>query len=100
MTRLKLAAGAAVLALILALTDPTQDDFVAWVKAKAYEKTDNPAARFLTDVFASPLVAATTQRTNLLIFSLYDTQLSPGKHRKTLGILGCFIPLGKEQDQG
>ena len=98
MTRSKLAAGGAVLVLILALTNPTQEDFVAWVKAKAYEKTDNPGARFLTDLFASPLVAATTQRTNLVIVSLYDTQLSPGKHKKTLGVLRSFIPLGQDHD--
>ena len=97
---MKLAAGGAVLVLILALTNPTQEDFVAWVKAKAYEKTDNPGARFLTDLFASPLVAATTQRTNLVIVSLYDTQLSPGKHKRTLGILRSFIPLGQDRDQG
>jgi hypothetical protein len=99
MTRLKLAAGGALLLLILALTNPTQDDFVTWVKAKAYEKTDNPGARFLTDLFASPLVAATTQRSNLVIFSLYDTQLSPGKHKKILGILRNFIPVGEERDK-
>lgn len=100
MTRLKLAAGGALLVLILALTNPTQEDFVAWVKDKAYAKTDNAGARFLTDLLASPLVAATTERSNLLVFSLYDTQLSPGKHRKTLGILRSFFPLGKDEDQG
>ena len=100
MTRLKLAAGGVLAVLILALTNPTQEDFVAWVKAKAYEKTDNPGARFLADLFASPLVAATTQRTNLIIISLYDTQLSPGKHKKTLGILRSFVPLGQDKDQG
>lgn len=98
MNRLKLYAGGAVLLLILALTNPTQEDFVTWVKGKAYEKTDNPGARFLTDLLASPLVAATTQRTNLVICSVYDTQLSPGKHKKTLGILRFFIPLGQSQD--
>ena len=96
---MKLAAGGAVLVLILALTNPTQEDFVAWVKAKAYEKTDNPGARFLTDLFASPLVAATTQRTNLVIVSFYDTQLSPGKHKRTLGILRSFIPLGSDREK-
>ena len=101
MNRLKLYAGGALAVLILALTNPSQEDFVAWMKDKAHEKTgDNPGARFLTDLLASPLVAATTQRSNLLICSLYDSQLSPGKHKKTLGILRFFIPLGETQDQG
>ena len=99
MTRPKLIAGGAILVLVLALTNPTQEDFVTWVKGKAYAKTDNPGARFLTDLLASPLVAATTQRTNLVICSLYDTQLSPGKHKKTLGVLRFFIPLGPSQDE-
>jgi hypothetical protein len=100
MTRQKLAAGGAVVVLILALTNPTQEDFVTWVKGKAYEKTDNPGARLLTELLASPLVAATTQRSNYLICSLYDTQLSPGKHRRTLGVLRSFVPLGQDGDQG
>lgn len=95
---MKLYAGGILALLILALTNPTQEDFVAWVKAKAYEKTDNPGARFLTDLLASPLVAATTQRSNWLILSVYDTQLSPGKHKKTIGILRSFIPLGRDKD--
>jgi len=95
MNRMKLYAAGAFLVLVLALTNPSQEDFVTWVKGKAYEKTDNPGARFLTDLLASPLVSATTQRTNLLICSLYDTKFSPDKHRKTLGVLRFFIPLEK-----
>ncbi|HMA49203.1 MAG TPA: hypothetical protein VKP60_05580 [Magnetospirillaceae bacterium] len=99
MNRLKLYAGCAFAVLILALTNPSQEDFVAWVKDKAHEKTgDNPGARFLTDLLASPLVAATTQRSNWLICSIYDTQLSPGKHKRTLGVLRFFIPLGQDRD--
>lgn len=102
MNRLKLSAGGILAVLILALTNPTQEDFVTWVKGKAYEKTgDNPGARFLTDLLASPLVAATTQRTNLVICSLYDTQLAPGRHQHTLGILRFFVSLGQgKNDQG
>ena len=100
MTRLKLAAGGALLVLILVLTNPTQEDFVGWVKGKAYEKTDNAGARFLTDLLASPLVAATTRRSDLLICSLYDTQLAPGRHKRTLGVLRFFVPLGQDKDQG
>ena len=102
MKNLKLAAGGAILLIVLALTNPTQEDFVAWVKDKAHEQTgNNPGARFLTDLLASPLVAATTRRSNWLICSLYDTQLAPGKHKKTLGILRSFIPLGQDkEDQG
>jgi hypothetical protein len=102
MNRLKLYGGGAILVVVLALTNPSQEDFVSWVKDKAHEQTgDNPGARFLTDLLASPLVAATTQRSNLLICSLYDTQLSPGKHKRTLGILRSFIPLGQDKsDQG
>jgi hypothetical protein len=99
MNRLKLYAGGALTVLILALTNPSQEDFVAWVKDKAHEKTgDNPGARFLTDLLASPLVAATTQRSNYLICSVYDTQLSPGKHARTLGILSSFVSLGRDKD--
>ena len=98
---MKLIGGGAVLVIVLALTNPNQEDFVTWVKGKAYEKTgDNAGARFLTDLFAAPLVSATTQRTNLLVCSLFDTQLSPGKHKKTLGILRFFIPIGQDKDQG
>lgn len=101
MNRLKLIGGGAVLVIVLALTNPTQDDFVTWVKGKGYEKAgDNAGARFLTEMLAAPLVAATTQRTNLLVCSLFDTQLSPGKHRTTLGVLRFFIPLGQDKDQG
>lgn len=99
MDRFKLIGGGAVLVIVLALTNPTQDDFVTWVKGKGYEKAgDNAGARLLTELLAAPLVAATTERTNFLICSLFDTQLKPGKHQRTLGVLRFFIPLG--QDQG
>ena len=101
MTRVKIAAVGAVLVLVLALTNPTQEDFVGWVKKQAYEQHQNPGARFLADLLASPLVAATTERSNYLICSIYDTQLSPDKHKKTLGIMRSFIPLGSSSsDQG
>jgi len=94
MERVKIAAAVAVPLIILAATNPTQEDFVTWVKNQAYEQHKNPGMRFLTDLLASPLVAATTERSNYLICSLYDTELSPDKHKKTLGILRSFIPLG------
>lgn len=94
---------AVIASLILAITNPSQPDFNEFVLERISKSTENQANtglnRFLSGV-AVMAVSNMTDRTNLILFSLYDVDVSMVKafnpnvqNRKFLGVLGQFIPL-------
>lgn len=89
----KLLIVAGVAALVLAITNPSNGDFMDWAKDQINHKTKNDGVRMLANIFAAPMISATTSRTNCLLFSVFTTKLSQDNQARTVGILKLFIPL-------
>lgn len=77
------------------LTNPTLDDYSAYVKQDIVDssKDKNAFSRSMAELFgglAGSVVSSATTRTNYLFFSVYHTDLKTDKYR-CLGILGNFV---------
>ena len=100
----------AIVAAVLAATNPPRDKFEDWVRGFVTEKVaaeahkqgqdlsgDNkPWAEAIVELW---VVHMSAERHNLLLFSLYDIELPPegqsnGEHScEILGIAGQFVPV-------
>lgn len=79
--------GALVVLVILAATNPTRADYIAWAKDQFVADQESGLARLLMSTLG-PLLEASTETHNYLFFSIFKTG-----EMVTLGILGRFVPL-------
>ena len=90
---------------VLAITNPTKSDFSEFLAQNISERSGAETSKSGLDALGSGIaIAAVTQmtnRSNFLLFSLFEIDASPlrafGKNasnRKFLGIAGAIIPLG------
>ena len=92
----------AAVAAILALNNPTLDDYQRFwerefhvqLKADAGYFVDLLASAFRADKFSSSLILDSTKRTNLGLFSIYETCLLSNE-ADWLGVAGRFFPIGQ-----
>lgn len=86
----------ATVALAFFVTNPTQDEYVSWLKQQII-KTDAGAhdalGNAMVSLFGGPLFNLSTTREDFLLFSIYTTDLGNGAKIKALGILRHFVPM-------
>ncbi len=79
-------------------TNPSTDDYVAWVKDSLSHSAPAGEQQFgkaLLALFGGPLISANTQRRNYLFFSIFVTPLDAQHRLTTLGLLRNFVPLSE-----
>ncbi len=76
-----------VIAVVLAVTNPSEEQYAAKVRSTLNLRNQSVAAFWL-----NPALSAATIRTNLVFCSLYRTELG-GQTYISLGILGNFVLL-------
>jgi hypothetical protein len=86
---------AAVVLTGLAVTNPGKEDYAGWAKNQMAKK--GWLAGVIGSLMPSSVIESTTNRTNLLVFSIFDTRISDTSSIRTVGIATRFIPL---QSQG
>lgn len=79
----------------LAGTNPSKDDFNAWAKVKLMQNSENGLLSLVVGIAGRDIFDSTTDRKNLLIFSIYRTSFGDGKIL-TLGIAGNFFELNHD----
>ncbi len=86
----------AVLAVVLFGTNPTQDEYVSWLKQQATkEAAGDEFGRALMSIFGGPVFNLTTTREDFLLFSIYHTDLGKGAKIDVLGLLHHFVPINQ-----
>jgi hypothetical protein len=91
-------------AIILALvgvalfsTNPTQDEYISWLKQQVSTEAGGGIDGALLSSFGGPLLNASTARKDFFVFSLYETKLIETKPTHAIGFLRhfSFIPNAK-----
>lgn len=88
-------------ALLLAITNPNQVEYVAWAKQQAIQEVGGGAvATGLIDLFGNSLISGTTVDRNLVFFSIFTTRIVGQSSFTSIGILHNFVALSQTQMQG
>ena len=86
----------AVLAVVLFGTNPTQDEYVSWLKQQATNQAaGGEFGRALMSIFGGPIFNLSTTREDFLLFSIYQTDLGNGAKINVLGLLHHFVPINQ-----
>jgi hypothetical protein len=84
----------AVVAIVLAVTNPDKDDFVRWFERKAQAAAQKQDVLSGLSLIERTLeVKASLRRDNYLLFSVFHVQVMRRKHA-FVGVLGSFLGLG------
>jgi len=75
----------------LAFTNPTQEDYAAWAKFQLVKQ--GGLQGLVGGLLPGSAITEATQRTNLLLFSIFDTNIGDAYHQRTLGVFSHFITL-------
>ncbi len=88
------AAVLAVVAILLAVTNPDKDDFVRWFERRAEAAAQgHDVLSGLSLVERTLEVKTSLRRDNYLLFSVFHVQVMRRKHA-FVGVLGGFLGLG------
>jgi len=90
----------AILLLILilfAVTNPTKEDFTAWLQEKMEAQTESPLVKGVITLFGKNIIENSTKTTNFVLFSIYDMTIN-NQRIIIVGILKNFIPIYKEEN--
>jgi len=82
----------AVLSAILFGTNPTQDEYVSWLKQRAInDEAGNEFGQALTLMLGGPIFNLSTTHKDFLFFSIYQTDLGTGAKIGAIGLLHHFL---------
>jgi hypothetical protein len=75
---------AVLFAAVLALTNPSQAEYVEWLEESFFEEEGGPS--ILVRLIGTPLVIAATEARSCGLFTVFKTG-----ERVTVGVLGRFV---------
>jgi predicted RNA-binding protein associated with RNAse of E/G family len=91
-----LAIAFALLAAVLFGTNPTQDEYVSWLKQQATnEAGGDQFGKALMAILGGPILNLGTTREEFFLFSIYHTDLGTGAKINVLGLFHHFIPINQ-----
>lgn len=88
---------AILILILLAVTNPSKDDFSTWLKEKMQSSSENVLTKGVVSLFGSTIIENSTTSTDYILFSVYDFKLG-GKKVKIIGILHNFIPVSSTEE--
>jgi Domain of unknown function (DUF4359) len=81
--------------ILLAITNPKNQDFIDWAEQKAIAASEDPIIKTLNYLLADNLINVVTTREDFILFSTYSIQLGDSEI-KFIGILNNFLPFNDE----
>lgn len=82
---------AAVLIVVLGLTNPTKEDYAGWAKVQLAKQ--NWLGGVVGALMPTAMIEDATHRTNLLVFSVFETRVADKVVVRTIGIFSTFFTL-------
>lgn len=98
----------AIIAGVMAITNPKQEDYNNYASEKLIQEgekaiceqtgycQDSKIPNFIKNTVLKPTIIASTQRQNLIILSLYTTEVPNVIRIKTIGAFGNFFTYSKK----
>jgi len=83
-----------ILLAVLFVTNPTRDEYIAWLKDKSTENV-GVIEKGVVSVFGNFIYKESTSASNFLIFTIYKTKISNDISFTSIGILQNFIMINK-----
>ena len=102
MKKLLIAITIFLILILLVVSNPSKEDFVAWVREEVAKdtKVDNKVfVDFGFDIFGDKKINSATTSSNFVLFSIYDVQISEQENIKVVAILNNFISLSKDLEK-
>lgn len=81
------------LLIIMAITNPSKADFIAWVEEKGIEQSDNIIEKGITYFAAETWADSLTHESNYLFVSTYTMLMPDGLELTFLGSFNNFLPI-------
>jgi hypothetical protein len=88
------------LLILLAVTNPSKADFVAWAEQQAVEQSDGLIEKGLAYLAAGTWADSLTNTKDYLIVSTYTMLMPNGEEMTFVGVLGKFFPIGHINSDG
>jgi hypothetical protein len=85
-----------LLAILMAVTNPTKEEYVAWVQEQAMEQSEGIIEKGLLSWFGEGQVRNSTTVNNYVVFTLFQTKIDKKNTLTTIGIFKNFIPIDFE----
>lgn len=82
------------LLILLAVTNPSKSEFVAWVEQRAIEQSDGLLEKGLAYLAAEAWADSLTGTEDYIIFSTYTMLMPDGQEMTYMGALSKFFPIG------
>lgn len=82
-----------IAAAICLATNPSQDEYISWLKQQVSTSAGDQFGSALVALFGGPVFNWTTTRKDFLVFSEFETNLGDGPTLKFLGVAHHFFPL-------
>jgi hypothetical protein len=82
------------LLILLAVTNPSKAEFVAWIEQRAIEQSDGLLEKGLAYLAAGTWADSLTGTENYVIFSTYTMIMPDGQEITFIGAFSKFLPIG------
>lgn len=87
----KLIIGIILILLVAAVTNPSKEKYVTYVKETSIQQGKNIVEKGLYSLIVSPVMDLSTISHNYIIFSIFETDMGEGNKYKVLGVFNKFI---------
>lgn len=84
------------LTIILAVTNPTKQDYIDWAKQAVVNNSNSNFEKAFVDLIGGSILNDVTITKNFVIFSLFETNIDETQKYITVGILKNFISLNDD----
>ncbi|WP_434579173.1 hypothetical protein [Thermoanaerobacterium thermosaccharolyticum] len=85
-----------LLTIILAVTNPTKQDYIDWAKQTVVNNSNSNFEKAFVDLIGGSILNDVTTTKNFVIFSLFETNIDGTQKYITVGILKNFILLNND----
>jgi hypothetical protein len=83
--------GLAILAAILVYTNPSETEYVAWLRQRTVGGVQGGLGQFIAGLLAGPVIENTTIRANYIVLSFFETELDQAHKVQAIGALSHFF---------
>jgi hypothetical protein len=91
---LKTIIAAILIIILMAMTNPTKEEYVAWAQEQAMEQSEGFIQKESTSLFGESHVRDSTSDNDYVVLTIFKTKIDKENTVTTIGIFKNFLPIG------